>query len=450
LEKVNVIKDFALIRIEHKISLLQQQVWNVLLAFAFDHFDQEYHYKIPIVALQEYIPAASNRKHLEKAVNDLVNIPIGFNVLQTVVNSVRESYSLLSSARFKEGICYYQFPKNLKQRISDPVSCTEINLLIQKQYKGGSYGWFLYELCYSVKEERNTGWFLLAELRQYLGIQTEQYPLFKDFNKRVIKPALQDVNSRTDLNVSAEFKRKGRIVTKVRFIVEYCEDTGEKPSHELLLEKQDNHATQEVVTGTEPLLKNKLFQLVLDDLALNSHSFKRLVPINKARLKREIFSNYISSREELSDMISDSEELADSFYQQQLSVNPGKMDELQAGQEQMVLEEMEEALKNAEHRVAREGARKKKIDEALAEARRRVEQRLELETFEKRMDLKILVEQRLEVERRQKQRNINALVKAGKEAEQRLAPEHKQIKMEMDEIRAARRKGIERLKHLLG
>ncbi|TBT33550.1 RepB family plasmid replication initiator protein, partial [Vibrio parahaemolyticus] len=49
-----------------------------------------------------------------------------------------------------------------------------------------------------------------------LGI-SDKYPLFKDLNKRVIKPSIEELNQRSDLIIRYETIKKGRTVTGLSF-----------------------------------------------------------------------------------------------------------------------------------------------------------------------------------------------------------------------------------------
>jgi len=456
LEKTSVTKDSLLIRMEHQITLLQQQVWNVMLAYAYDKLDQDLDFKLPIVTLLKYIPAVSNRKHLERAVTDLVERQLRFDAMAD--NRPDESCSLLSSARFNAGICHYQFPRCLKQRIFSSSTNSEIDLLIQKQYKGGAYGWFLYELCFDAKDSGSTGWISLTQLRRFWGIFSDRYPLFKDLNKRVIKPAIRDVNSRTDIFINAELKRNGKKVVGIRFDIDSSPDLLKKtPSNfsesidrdrdvrpvtgpqgdglpqdtrqERVLKKHPSSSREKLVV--EDTLKKRIFHQIMDHLIRNSASYQSLGPLYQAEFKREISSNYISVRAELSEMISDSVELADSFYRQQVAEATNPKAALKEAPETIALEIMTQALKDAEQRILQEKAKDQMIDRHMAEARTRAEHQ---RRSEKSSQL----------------RDIEAIAEAGRRVEQRLEIENQWEKEENEAaIREARRKGIERLKHLL-
>ncbi|MCC3832006.1 replication initiation protein [Vibrio parahaemolyticus] len=56
----------------------------------------------------------------------------------------------------------------------------------------------------------------LEDFKSALGI-ADKYPQFKDLNKRVIKPSIDELNARSDLTVSVEPIRGGRKITGLAF-----------------------------------------------------------------------------------------------------------------------------------------------------------------------------------------------------------------------------------------
>jgi len=75
--------------------------------------------------------------------------------------------------------------------------------------------WRLYELC---RQWRSTGTRIdkADDLRAMLDPEA-RYDRFADFNRRCLQPAMQEVNSKTDLRVGIEFTYKGRKITHVTF-----------------------------------------------------------------------------------------------------------------------------------------------------------------------------------------------------------------------------------------
>lgn len=73
----------------------------------------------------------------------------------------------------------------------------------------------LYEL---IQQYSSTGWReeTLEELRKLFGVQ-DNYSEWFEFNRRVLKPAIDSINKNTQWNVKAEKKTKGRRITAIKF-----------------------------------------------------------------------------------------------------------------------------------------------------------------------------------------------------------------------------------------
>lgn len=78
-----------------------------------------------------------------------------------------------------------------------------------------SYAIRLYELLmqFNSTKERHIN---LAKLRDFLHLQNK-YPLFRDFNKWVIKPSVKEINQSSNLQVTYSLIKDGRNVTGIRF-----------------------------------------------------------------------------------------------------------------------------------------------------------------------------------------------------------------------------------------
>lgn len=78
----------------------------------------------------------------------------------------------------------------------------------------------LYELVKSIhfhELDTYTREFELDELRRMLGAET--YKTYQTFKKRALEPAISEVNSYSDKNVSYEPIKKGRAVSKIRLTI---------------------------------------------------------------------------------------------------------------------------------------------------------------------------------------------------------------------------------------
>ncbi|HDV0780465.1 replication initiation protein [Gallibacterium anatis] len=81
----------------------------------------------------------------------------------------------------------------------------------------GSYSIRLYELLTQYISTGNRT-INLEDLRDWLKIE-DKYPEFKEFNRCVIKPAIKEINDKSDLLVSVEPIKRGRTIYALKFTI---------------------------------------------------------------------------------------------------------------------------------------------------------------------------------------------------------------------------------------
>ena len=130
--------------------------------------------------------------------------------------------TLLAQAKIRRGICTYAYSPELRRRLHNPRMYARISLSMQNKFHS-KHAQALWELCVDyLDESRNygeTAFIPLADYRRLMGIEAEQYPLFKLFNTRVIKEPVTEINKVTDFLVSVEYKRERRKISAVKFKV---------------------------------------------------------------------------------------------------------------------------------------------------------------------------------------------------------------------------------------
>jgi len=91
----------------------------------------------------------------------------------------------------------------------------------------------IYELClqYLTIGSRKIS---IEELKNCLGIEN-QYPEFKDLNKRVLKPSVDQINKHTDIKIKLTAIRKLRKIESLKFEIE-----SKKPKHHKLSNQKIN------------------------------------------------------------------------------------------------------------------------------------------------------------------------------------------------------------------
>ena len=96
----------------------------------------------------------------------------------------------------------------------------KLNLRLQNQF-ASKYTLVLWELCFdyfdSDRDKGETPFIPLDTFRELIGLENDEYPMFKEINRNVIKPAVKEINAVTDYLVEVEQKRLGRRIAELKF-----------------------------------------------------------------------------------------------------------------------------------------------------------------------------------------------------------------------------------------
>ena len=92
-------------------------------------------------------------------------------------------------------------------------------LLEQTAEMDSNYSVRLYELLVQWKQAKKTPVFELEKFRGQLGVEDDEYQTMSNFKKRVLNLAVEEINEKSDLNVSYTQKKKGRKIAGFSFTV---------------------------------------------------------------------------------------------------------------------------------------------------------------------------------------------------------------------------------------
>jgi plasmid replication initiation protein len=245
-DKKEVIKHSSAIHIENKATLLQRRAWNVMLANAYDDLPTEDEYIVSVSDLNQVLGYDSrNDKHLKESLKALVACLVEWDVLDKDGSPEWGATALLGSVEIKKGVCTYGYSPALRKRLHSPKMYARINLSLQNKFDS-KHALALYELCVDYLDmKRNCGetpWIEISRFRKLMGIAESMYTDFKRLNRDVIRKSVTEVNRVTDFNVTIEYKRQGRKVVAVKFII-----------HRILQIPEQNPAHAEPLVDTEGL-----------------------------------------------------------------------------------------------------------------------------------------------------------------------------------------------------
>jgi len=216
-----VIKASPAIQIQSNITHLQRRAWNVLLANAYDDLPDTDIHRISVEDLAQCLGYDSNDiDYLKETLKALVDCTVEWNILRKDKKQKWGVASLLSSAEIENGICTYSFAAHLRYKLYNPRIYTKLNLRLQNQFTS-RYAVILWEVCFDyfdiARNEGETPFISIEKFRELMGIDNDEYPVFKVLNRDVIKPAIEEINELTNFVVEVENKRVGRRIGELKF-----------------------------------------------------------------------------------------------------------------------------------------------------------------------------------------------------------------------------------------
>ena len=214
-------KNVGAIHTDGQLSLLQRKLSNVLLLNAYDELLTKPEHEIDEKTLCAMLGYDSNdRAPLKSALKALAAVQAEWDILDNTGGELEWGVaSLLSHAVLSKGRCRYGYAPTLAEKLYNPDIYASINMSIQRRFKSG-HALALYENCYRFKNVGSTGWWDIHLFRRLLGIgDSEYYKSFKHLNAKIIKPVTREINKSSDIEITPEFKKKGRSISEIRFLI---------------------------------------------------------------------------------------------------------------------------------------------------------------------------------------------------------------------------------------
>ncbi|MGM8886806.1 replication initiation protein RepM [Psychrobacter sp. 1U2] len=117
-------------------------------------------------------------------------------------------------------------------------------LLEQTAAMDSNYSVRLYELLVQWKQAKKTPVFELEKFRGQLGLESDEYQTMSNFKKRVLELAVEEINEKSDLNISYTQKKKGRRIVGFSFII-----LEKKKTKEISVQRNSDNGDMFMVEG---------------------------------------------------------------------------------------------------------------------------------------------------------------------------------------------------------
>lgn len=231
-EEINAIvkKHKAIINCENSLPLASRKIFNILLFLVKDRFGKDLEHHVSendVIALlnktdRDITSARINYKKLASTV-------IEYNILNNEKDHLNGVGTMLAPAVINKTkkTWNFSFPPNIVQWVQDPNSFVFLDITTQERFSS-KYSQALWEICIGSLEDQLESYFsvTLEECRM-LMCGKDNHQTYKDFKRRVVMTALNEINEKSLLHVELYKENKeGRKVTELVFFVtkeEYIE-----------------------------------------------------------------------------------------------------------------------------------------------------------------------------------------------------------------------------------
>lgn len=215
-------KHVALIHSTNKLTLLERKIANALLYNAYENLLTQHEHQIHIPSLCVLIGYNSKDfKTIKKSLISLISTVIEWNLIDREKSDdegIWMASSMLADAKIEGSICTYSYSNRIRELCYYPEFYGRLNMSVLAQFKS-TYAIALYENCVRYQNITQTPWFDLTTYRKLMGVEEGKYEVFRDLNKRVIKPSVTEVNSYATIRITPEFRKQGRVVIAIRFLI---------------------------------------------------------------------------------------------------------------------------------------------------------------------------------------------------------------------------------------
>lgn len=251
MKKDLIVKDNALINASYNLDLVEQRL--ILLAI--------------IEARQNGTPTDQDLTvHAESYVNHFnVHRNTAYQALKDACDNLFErrfSYQKLSSrgniehvkSRWVQRITYVENEALVRLKFSDDVVPMITNLekhftsyeLEQVSQLNSAYAVRLYELLIAWRAAGQVPLIELKTFRNKIGVGADEYERMHDFKKRILDPSLKQINEHTDITVSYEQHKQGRVITGFSFKFKFKKTAKPEKKEALKNSKEpDSHAERQ-------------------------------------------------------------------------------------------------------------------------------------------------------------------------------------------------------------
>ena len=203
-----------------ELSLLQRKILNVLLENAKERLGEVEMHEIPFREIVRRLDYNSNdHKPIRAALDELPARRIKWNYLDPGTEKDYGVSAYISEVKYVGDKVRYAYPPTVREMLHSPRRFAVLNLAVQNAFSR-QYSLPLYEIVKQSLDVGETPAYSILQWRDLLGLpKGKSYEEFKHFRAKVLNPAVDEVNSNSDVITAPLFHRQGRNIVALSFTV---------------------------------------------------------------------------------------------------------------------------------------------------------------------------------------------------------------------------------------
>lgn len=164
------------------------------------------------------VTGTNNMQHVKNSLRALMSKPVEFNVLNNAGDEEWRAFAWVSEVVISAGQVRFAFPPSLAEKVRDPTMWTLNQLAITTLFDS-KYSHALYQNCQRFRSLRSTGEIDVPTWRRLLDATEPSYDQFKNLRRRVLEPAIDEVNRVSDIELEPHWIKQSRSVVAIRFTI---------------------------------------------------------------------------------------------------------------------------------------------------------------------------------------------------------------------------------------
>jgi plasmid replication initiation protein len=360
-------KHVSAIHSSNKLTLLQRKIANALLYNAYDELLTKEEYQIQIKTLCDLIGYDSHDyKTIKVALVNLLATVIEWNLVdgdKLDSEGVWNASSIIADASIEGSVCTYSYSNKMKKLLYRPELYGRLNMQVQAKFKS-SYGLALYENCIRYQNIERTPWFHMPIFRKLMGVEENKYTIFRDFKRRVLDKAIQEVNTYSPIMITAQFQKKSREILAIQFLIKSnlsipipqpmmtAKILSKRLYEDFGLSKQQ--ITETLATYEESYILDKIAVIEASPSFIQGKIINLAKYLQKAltddyqptKSSKEVMQIYQEQKQKKQIIMKCEEMQRDEYYKYLAKQIRKKFESLTEGQKKQILQEFERYLKN--------------------------------------------------------------------------------------------------------